>query len=202
MRDSIYVCKNPVCGMRERWFERNYALVIRSGILEQVVNRYKFDGRSGWAVIFGRILVGFLDAHSDVFGEVDSIVASPTYVGSGAHGSWDHIRAIVEAADKEQSWFPGWPFDLGVPPIIIKTAETPAMVGLTYHQRRENAEGPLRDALAIPDSAKTRGRVLAVFDDVFTGGLTLREVARALQIRGDAVRVIGVTLARQPFPTR
>jgi predicted amidophosphoribosyltransferase len=40
-----------------------------------------------------------------------------------------------------------------------------------------------------------------VFDDVFTDGFTLREVARALQAAG-ANSVCGVTLTRQPFRRR
>jgi len=182
--------------------QRLARLERQSGVLEQLINDYKFNGRRGWAIIFGRILVGFLDAHSDVFGSVDLIVASPTYLGDGAHRSWAHVVAILEAADKEQGWFPGWPFDVAQPPAIIKTAETPPMVGLKYRQRRDNAEGPLRSAFKVPDPARTRGKTLAVFDDVFTGGLTMREVARALQLHGEATRVVGVTLARQPFPSR
>ena len=40
---------------------------------------------------------------------------------------------------------------------------------------------------------------IVVIDDVFTDGLTLNEVARALRLQGGAERVFGVTLVRQPW---
>jgi predicted amidophosphoribosyltransferase len=76
------------------------------------------------------------------------------------------------------------------------------MTGLTYRERRVNAEGSLRAALSVPDPARTKGKTIAVVDDVFTGGLTLREVARALRLQGGAAVVLGVTLTRQPAPPK
>lgn len=199
-------CRNPVCNMSQRWFEWNYAIAIRSGVLQQVIDVYKrstpSSGDRGWSAIFGRILVGFLDAHAETFEGVDLIVASPTYTGPGAHRWWDHIRGILVAADKEQAVPGRWPFHLDDPPAVIKTAETERMRGKSYQERRANAEGPLRACLRVPDPSLTRGRRIVVVDDVFTDGLTLREVARALVSEGHASEVQGVTLARQPFGRR
>ena len=196
-------CKNPVCRMGQRWFEWNYAIAMRSGTLQRVINAYKYSdpasGNRGWAAIFGRILVGFLDAHERIFESADLIVASPTFSGPGSRRSWDHIRGILEAADAEQASPGRWPFDLAETPAVTKTAETRAMTGMKYQQRKANAEGPLRDALAVPDPSRTAGRRIVVIDDVFTDGLTMREVARALRRQGRAAEVQGVTLARQPY---
>lgn len=201
--DGEYECKNPVCGMGQRWFEWNYAIAMRSGVLQQVINAYKYSGPTsgdrGWAAIFGRILVGFLDANEPTFETADLIVASPTYTGPGGRREWDHIRGILVAADAEQASPGRWPFDLAGTPAVIKTADTPAMTGMKYQQRRVNAEGPVRGALAVPDPSRTAGRRIVVVDDVFTDGLTMREVARALRLQGRAAQVQGVTLARQPF---
>jgi predicted amidophosphoribosyltransferase len=38
-----------------------------------------------------------------------------------------------------------------------------------------------------------------VYDDIFTDGQTLNEVARALRYSGRAKLVSGITLARQPW---
>lgn len=196
-------CRNPVCNMGQRWFEWNYAIAMRSGVLQDVINAYKYSGPTsgnrGWAAIFGRILVGFLDTHESTFDSAALIVASPTYTGPGSRRSWDHIRGILVAADAEQVPPGRWPFDLADPPAIAKTVDTPAMTGLTYQQRRVNAEGPVRDSLAVPDPSRTVARRIVVIDDVFTDGLTMREVARALRVQGRAAEVQGVTLARQPF---
>lgn len=206
--DQTYVegqgqCRNPVCGMAERWFDWNYAIAMRSGVLQRVISAYKYSaaasGNRGWAAIFGRILVGFLDANASTFDSADLIVASPTYTGSGSRREWDHIREILVAADAEQVPPGRWPFDLAEPPAIIKMADTPPMTGMKYQQRRVNAESAVRDALSVPDPSRTAGRRIIVVDDVFTDGLTMREVARALRLRGRAAEVQGVTLARQPF---
>lgn len=206
--DQTYIegetaCKNPVCGMSERWFEWNYAIAMRSGVLQRVINAYKYSdsssGDRGWAAIFGRILVGFLDAREPTFESVDLIVASPTFIGPDSRRDWDHIREILVAADAEQVPPGRWPFDLAETPAVTKTADTPAMTGMKYQQRRANAEGAVRDSLMVPDQSRTKGRRIVVVDDVFTDGLTMREVARALRIQGSAAEVQGVTLARQPF---
>jgi predicted amidophosphoribosyltransferase len=76
------------------------------------------------------------------------------------------------------------------------------MRGMAYRERRANAEDSLRAALHVPDPSVTRGRRIIVVDDVFTDGLTLREVARVLMAEGGAAEVLGVTLARQPFGRR
>lgn len=210
--DQTYVvgetsCKNPVCAMGQRWFEWNYAIAMRSGTLERVINNYKYSGPTsrerGWSAIFGRILIGFLDANAASFEGTDLIVSSPTFIGPGSRRAWDHIRGILVAADAEQVPPGRWPFDLAETAAIIKTADTPSMVSMkSYPGRRQNAEGPLRDSLEVPDPSRTKGRRIVVVDDVFTDGLTLREVARALRLQGRAVDVRGVTLARQPFGRR
>lgn len=197
-------CRNPPCGslFTKRWFVRNYAVGMRSGPLETAITRFKYQEQRGWAAIFARILLGFLEANRWIFGDVHMITASPAFVGEGAHRSWDHLRLVLEAADREQAPASSWPFDLGAPPAIVKTGETPRMVGMSYQERKANARGPLREALRVPDAARTWGRSIIVVDDVFTDGLTLNEVARALICQGNADRVVGLTLARQPFRSR
>lgn len=153
---------------------------MRSGTLQRVINDYKYSGPTsdsrGWAAIFGRILVGFLDANEPTFEGADLIVASPTFTGPGSRRDWDHVRGILAAADAEQVPPGRWPFDLADTPAVIKTANTPSMVSMkSYSERRLNAEGPVRDSLAVPDPSRTADRRIVVVDDVFTDGLTLRE---------------------------
>ena len=62
------------------------------------------------------------------------------------------------------------------------------MVGHTYRERRDIAEGPLRAALRV--TRDVRGMRVLVYDDVFTDGLTLNEVARTLR-RAGATEVCG-----------
>jgi predicted amidophosphoribosyltransferase len=189
-------CGNPLCSWAEsdRYFKWNYAIAMRSGVLRSKINAYKYDGKFGWRNIFGRVLVGFLDDEERVFRQFDLIVPSPTFIGGRPY---DHTRDVILAANKEADG--RWPFDVDEPPAIVKTAETDRFVGKTWGQRKEIAEGSLREALAIPDVTVTRGKSILVYDDVFTDGFTLREVARKLKLDGDATVVCGVTLTRQPW---
>jgi predicted amidophosphoribosyltransferase len=91
-----------------------------------------------------------------------------------------------------------WPFDIEGEPIIVKTTSTPKMQGHSYQERRAISEEELRDSLQVTRKQSIRNRRVLVYDDVFTDGLTLNEVARALRLAG-AVEVCGVTLCRQPY---
>jgi predicted amidophosphoribosyltransferase len=194
-------CRNYWCrrSIDERYFLKIRAIAMRTGILEAAINAYKFsDDQQGWASIFGRVLVGYLDQHASAFGIFDLIVATPAYTGPGARRSWDHVRLILERAAIEAT--PGrWPFDLATPPAIVKTADTPSMAkSAGAGERRSIAAGPLRAALSVPDPSRVRGRLVLVVDDIFTDGTTLTEVARALRLAG-AAPVGGLVLARQPW---
>ncbi|MGC1184368.1 MAG: ComF family protein [Candidatus Dormiibacterota bacterium] len=194
-------CRNPLCSRADRYFQWNFSIAMRSGALKRAINAYKYEGASGWALIFGRILVGFLDRRTTSFESFDLIVASPTFVGEGSR-NFDHTRRVLEKAAAEAPPGKSWPFDLATPPAIIKTGPTEPLTGKTYQQRRDIAEGPFRDALLVPDPGRTRGLTILVYDDVFTDGRTLDEVARSLRLQGGAQAVCGVTLCRQPWRGR
>src|SRR2546427_2609171 len=90
-REGTMTCANPICNFGDRCFEWNHAAAMRSGILERALNAYKYENQRGWAVIFARVLVGFLNEERDVFRDFDLIVASPCFVGPAAR-DWDHTR--------------------------------------------------------------------------------------------------------------
>jgi len=188
-------CGNPLCNRSDRWFSWNFAISMRTGQLKAAINRYKYDERWGWALIFGRVVAGFLEEQGGLFREFDIITASPTYVGPDGR-SFDHTRMVLERAAAEVPPGTVWPFDITGEPLIVKTGPTPPMVGNGYQDRRRIAEGPLRDALGV--TRDVRGQRALVYDDVFTEGLTLNEVGRVLRLAG-ATEVCGVTLCRQPY---
>ena len=196
-RNGDAQCGNPLCGWTDRYFTRVRAISMRTGQMQQAISRYKYDGKWGWRAIFGRILVGYLSENSEEFASYDAITPSPTYTGPDAERSFDHTRLIVEAAEVEEPL--AWPFEYD---LVIKEAPTErfATFGAVkpWRERKQIAEGPLREALRVPDPERVAGRRILVFDDVFTEGFTIREVAKALIDRG-AVEVSEVVLARQPF---
>lgn len=188
-------CGNPVCNAGWRRFEWNYAISMRRGPVLNAINAYKDGQQREWATVFGRILLGFLEEHRDLFESFGLIVATPTWTGPGGR-AFDHTREVLRAAEAEA---PGeWPFDLEETPAVVLTGKTPRMKPLTYQARKAAAHGPYREALLVPDPARVRAEDVLVYDDVFTNGLVLNEVAIALSGAGAAM-VAGVSLCRQPW---
>ncbi len=188
-------CGNPLCNWDEdsRFFKWVWAISMRTGSLRDAIDRYKVGGNYGWAGIFGRVLLGYLDAHEAVFDHYDLIIPSPTYVGEGGR-AFDHTGLVIERAAFEND-DETWPFELGV---VQKATATTPFRGRSWKRRFEIAELELRPALTVPSHDLVRGKRILVYDDVYTEGLTLREVARSLREAG-AVEVSEIVLARQPY---
>lgn len=186
-------CANPVCRFDDRYFTRVWAISMRTGQMRAAITRYKYEGKWGWAAIFGRILVGFLGERQAELAGYDIITPSPSYVGPGAQRAFDHTRRIVEAAAIEEPI--AWPFTYD---IITKSTATQPMVGRTWRERKAIAEGELRSALTVPDPIAIARKRILIVDDVFTEGFTIREVARALILAG-AAEVSEIVLAREPW---
>jgi predicted amidophosphoribosyltransferase len=187
-------CGNPLCGWDpdDRYFRWLWAISMRTGAVARAIDRYKVEGRRAWSRIFGRVLVGYLDANREIFGDYDLIVPSPTYTGPGGR-AFDHTGDVIDWAAAEDDGT--WPFLTGA---IVKTAATTPFRGRTWQQRYQIAETELGPALHIPDRAVIEGRRILVYDDVYTEGLTLRTIARKLR-EADATEVSQVVLARQPY---
>jgi predicted amidophosphoribosyltransferase len=187
-------CNNDWCARGDRWWSVVWSIAAHAGTFRDALFRYKYRGESHWADVFGRLLVGFLDDRMPWFDDYDALLGVPSFLGPGARRPWDPVGRILEVAGNLAGT--RWPIEADV---ILKTAETPPMAGLSLGRRRKGAEGALRQALVVPEPGRVSGARLLVVDDVFTEGSTLREVARALQ-RAGAVEVAGLTLARQPWP--
>lgn len=193
-------CGNPLCNwsVGSRFFQWNFAIAMRSGPLQKAIEDFKYKNRHGWRNIFGRVLVGFLDHQRVNFEDFDIITASPSYLNPTGARKYDHTREVIRAAHEESDG--RWPFDIDDPAVIVKTAATEKFAATQkWGDRKLLAEGDLRKALSIPDAARTKGKEILVYDDLFTDGFTLREVARSLIQDGGASRVCGITLMRQPW---
>lgn len=191
-------CGNPVCHWPSRGFEWNAAIGMRSGLLKRVGDTFKLQGTKAWGIILGRLLAGFLEAQRDRFAPFDLIIPSPGWIGEGARLPWDHAAEVVRwAADAATT---PWPFDLE--PVIVRANYVPPLKELrTWKARRERAETTLRESLRVVAEDKVRRKNVLVYDDIFTDGFTLREIARALRAAG-ARTVCGITLMRQPYSPR
>ena len=184
------MCRDP-----DRRVERIDAIAYLSGALQAKIHSYKYMGKTGWSLIFGRLLVGWLEAHAE--GDPpDLIVANPTYVSPGQPGP-GHIERIIRSA-ATADYDGRWIFDVGTPTAIIKTQATDKSAGKSRAEKRA-AAAALRQVLTIPDPARTQGRDILVFDDVCTTGYQLNAVAGHLLNQGQATRVRALVLARAPW---
>jgi len=165
---------------------------MRTGPLKRAIDRYKVEGRQAWARIFGRVLLGYLNANRPDFESYDLIIPSPTYVGHGGR-AFDHTRLVIEHAAFEDDGC--WPFQTG---LLLKSAATTPFRGKRWKTRYDIAEREIRPALRIPNQEELQGKRILVYDDIYTEGLTLRAVARALRESG-AAEVSEIVLAREPY---
>ncbi|HET9257397.1 MAG TPA: ComF family protein [Pseudonocardiaceae bacterium] len=182
-------CGNVLCYATGRAFAFNQAIAMKTGALDNAITRHKYHGEVGWAIIFARVLLGYLDTHSDVSG-ANLIIPMPAVNPSDDHA----VRVIQSAIDQDER---GYPFRID-PPVIVKTAETTKMVATTSAAERREAARELYDVLVVPGPTIVRGNFIVVFDDVFTGGNTLNAVAGRLR-EVDAATVAGLALARAPW---
>lgn len=183
-------CTNTVCNFDDPYFSGIYTVSGHADEMWDAISRFKYDEDRGWARILGRILVGFLEERRADLEGYDYITPGAIYVGPRANRLWDHLRLILDEARTEG---PTWPFG---PSLISKAAPTGQFLGKSPRERGEIAEGQLRDALSVSEPDLVAGRRVLVFDDVYSEGFSMREMARAL-VRAGAAEVSGLVLARR-----
>ncbi len=191
-------CPNWLCSDPQRRIERIRAIAYSSGSLRSTIIRYKYEGKTGWSLIFGRLLLGWLDQHATE-DALDLIVANPTYVGADG-ASFAHTEAVLEVAEREDV-LSRWPFDVASQRVIVKAEVTAKSARNTAPAKRVAAR-ELRAALRITDPSQTQGRRILVYDDVCTTGSQLDAVAGSLIDDGGASYVEAVVLARAPWRPR
>lgn len=188
-------CRNALCTDPARRIERVDAIAYLSGPLQETLHRYKYAGKKGWAPIFGRLLVGWLETHARE-DPPDLVIANPTHIPAGQPEP-GHIEGIIHSA-ATADYHRRWSFDTAQPAAVVKTRPTAKSAGQSFTEKTAAARA-LRAALAIPNPTRTRGRHILVFDDVGTTCYQLDAVADCLLSEGQASRVRGLVLARAPW---
>ncbi len=187
-------CPNWLCTDATRRISRIGAIAYLSGPLRTRILAYKYEGRTGWALIFGRLLLGWL-GQNRAANPPDLIVCNPTFVTSGA----GHTELVIEAAETEDAEA-RWRLDVADPRAIVKIEHTERSAANTARAKREAAYQHV-EALRIPDPERIRGQDILLYDDVCTTGSQLEGVADMLLDAG-AANVDAVVLARAPWRRR
>lgn len=183
-------CRNLLCRRPSRSIDRIEAIAKYSGPFRTTINRYKGDNKVGWAPIFGRILLGYLEANHDP-SDFDIIVANPTHVSRVPR----HTELIIDHASNEDR-LDEWTWDDTDPRLLQKGAATSGSGGAgATRSSKEAAAEEVHDALVIRDPDLFDGSNVLIFDDICTTGFQLDAVARRLKDVG-ATSVTAVVLAR------
>jgi predicted amidophosphoribosyltransferase len=162
-----------------------FAICRKTGSIDRVLKAYKYaDTLTGWAVILGRLVIGWLDENVAPT-DYTMIVANPTHPSRAVR----HTEAILEAARKEDL-DRVWPI---LPDALVKTTETSQSATGNW-QAKWNAARELEDAVLPAEGVSIHGRVL-VFDDITTTCAQMEILARLL-IGWGASHVDGLVIAR------
>ena len=115
-------CSNRLCSdpVDQRGFSRVDAVAMYSGALREKIHSLKYGGRRGWAMIFGRLLVGWMETHPGQMLGIDYVIGNPTHAG---RRPIQHIEAIMDAAYTEDV-IHAFPFTPPGRPLLVKTSET------------------------------------------------------------------------------
>ena len=153
--DDDSPCRNSLCRERNRRVERIDAIAYHSGALQDKIHSYKYEGKTGWSLIFGRLLVGWLEAHTEG-APPDLIVANPTYIGPGQPGP-GHIEGIIRSA-ATADYDGRWAFDTSTPAAIIKTQATDKSAGKSLAEKRAARSSPTPSPARPRPCPHTRAR--------------------------------------------
>ncbi|MEU5958272.1 phosphoribosyltransferase family protein [Streptomyces sp. NPDC047525] len=165
-----------------------------SGALRDKIHKLKYEGKAGWAMIFGRLLVGWMESHPDAMDGVDYVVGNPAHTG---RQPIQHIEAIMDAAYTEDITHT---FPLSPPGAhrLVKMTETPRSATKNLDDKRTAATAHAAALTWTGDTGDIKGSTILLVDDVFTSGSQLQRVALRLRASG-AADVRGLVLARVPW---
>lgn len=156
---------------------------------DRLIARFKFQGETGWASVFGELMRG-APGGAALLGAADWLVPVPLtpqrLAERGHHPPWGLARALAPRGPRA-----------GLSDALVRLGEAPAQHRLGRQQRLHN----LRGLFAVPPArlAALRGARLLLIDDVMTTGATLDAAAAALRAAG-AGRVDALVFARTPAP--
>lgn len=192
------LCPNELCHSADRRIARIHAIGYQQGALRRAINSYKYRGSRSWSVVFGRLLLTWLE-ETMAAQPPGLIVANPSFVGPGGQ-EFAHTETVLAAAAAADTTG-RWPFDTATPAAIIKTRPTLKSADAQAWSKRLTGY-ELREALQVPEPRRTQALSVLAYDDICTTGTQLDAVAAALLDQGRAARVEAVVLARAPWQSR
>lgn len=186
-------CGNPVCNWDDRDIGIVSAICKRTDPIESILKRFKYDGEDGWALILGRIVLGWLEVRTDLSETYDLITVNPTHED---RQPLRHTEMILEIAQLEDQ-LGRWPLDDHSDTALVKHTETESATayGTNWHAKKAAADA-LRWAVSVAHPERVAGKRILVVDDVTTTLLQMNVIAGIL-VGAGALSVDGLVIARQ-----
>lgn len=178
------VCTRPsfagICNRCKTTYEKAWCVDDREGVLERLIDAYKFERVKRASIELG----GLLDAVLPVLPPETIVVPVPTVGSHIRQRGYDHALLIAKEFAKLRK--------LTVKPLVERSGTT-SQRGLNKRERMNEAERAFHCRLKL-----NRDVPYLVVDDVVTTNATLRYAAGALCNAG-AKNVWAAVIARQPL---
>lgn len=152
------------------------------GPVREALHRYKFQGVTAYAGVFGRLVAGCIAER--LRGEYDLISWVPLSSQRLRERGYDQAMLIAMAAALELG-------DVAVETLRKRKDVAPQSATGSIEKRRANISG----AYEVIDPELVEGRRILLIDDIVTTGATVSECARTLGLAG-AESVVCAALAR------
>ena len=152
------------------------------GAVRDALHRYKFQGVTAYAGVFGRLVARCIDER--LRGEYDLISWVPLSSQRLRERGYDQAMLIAMAAALELG-------DVAVETLRKRRDAAPQSVTGSIEKRRANISG----AYEVIDPELVEGRRILLIDDIVTTGATAAECARTLGGAG-AAKVVCAALAK------
>jgi ComF family protein len=164
-------------------FARARSAVSYNGVARRMVLNLKFGDRTELAPTMARWM---MRPAAELLAQADAVVPVPLHRGRFLRRRFNQSAELARALCA----LSGRPF---LPDAVVRIRATRQQVGLGAREREDNVRGAFR----VPAAAEIgiRGRRILVVDDVYTTGMTVSAVARALKKAG-AAEVDVLTFAR------
>jgi ComF family protein len=172
------------CSKSRPYFDQLRSWGEYSGVLRNVIQKYKFDRGLGLTRFICGPSVEFIESWGI---KVDHIIPVPL------SNSRLHDRGYNQSALLAASISRALKIEIK-PQALTRVKETRSQVGLTSKERQDNVF-----CAFTADKFANRNKSVLVIDDIATTGSTLNECARAL-INSGAKKVYGYTVAKTPLP--
>ena len=178
-------CLKPVSGMNlckahSLPYQKAWVVGEREGVLDLVINAYKFDHRQA----AHREFASLLDASLPVLPQNTIITAIPTIPRHIRQKGFDHIELVSRLVAKKRG--------LTYQRTLVRRTNT-IQLGASKPDRERQAKEAFTSASALDEN-----RPYVLIDDVFTTGATMYYGAQALQDAGANQIWIGL-ISRQPI---